>query len=108
MTRARSLSRLLDDQDVTTFAANDATPSVAGAGLCLTANTSATTVTAFDDGHIGQDIVVVISDAYTTIDFTGTSLKGNAGVNWSPGNGDFMRCTFDGTYWLCQVTDVTA
>lgn len=85
----------------------DATPSVLNRRNLQTANAGATTITAFDDGVRGQEILVLIGDANTTIDFTGTTLKGNAGVNWTPSSGDFMRCTFDGTNWLCQISDVT-
>lgn len=92
------------------FSANDATPSVkvGGTKLFQTANSNPTTITTFDDSYVGQEIVVRMNDANTTIDFTGTNLKGNAGVDWTPGNGDFMRCTYDGTNWYCTITDTTA
>lgn len=91
------------------FGVNDATPSVyTGSKTYVTANSVATTITAFDDAITDQEIVVIIGDANTTIDFTGTTLKGNAGADWTPGNGDFMRCRFNGTNWYCDVTDATA
>lgn len=90
-----------------TFGANDATPSVASGRNFATANTSATTITDFDDAKDGQEIVVWINDANTTIDFTSSGLKGNGGVDWSPASGDHMRCTYNGTDWLCEVFDNT-
>jgi hypothetical protein len=90
-----------------TFVANDATPSVAAGRNFRTANASATTITALDDGVDGQEVLVKTNDASTKVDFTGTTLKGNGGVDWTPANGDFMRCVFDGTNWLCSVHDAT-
>lgn len=89
------------------FAANDATPSVSDGKNFKTANSSSTTITALDDGVDGQEVLIWINDANTTVDFTGTTLKGNAGADWTPANGDFMRCTCQGTNWLCSVHDAT-
>ena len=93
---------------VHTFAAGDATPSVAGGHVFKTANTGATTITMFDDGYTGQKITVIIGDANTTIDFTGTNLEGNAGVDWSPAQNDHLSAVFDGTNWFCSISDNTA
>ena len=91
------------------FTAADATPSVAiDAPFYRTANTGATTITMFDDGYPGQVIRVLIQDAYTTLDFTGTNLKGNAGGDWSPTTNDWLEAIFDGTNWYCNVHDCTA
>lgn len=89
-----------------TFADGDATPSVGGAKYFRTANTGATTIADLEEGKIGQEVRIDFDDALTTIDFTGTTLTGNGGVDWTPGNGDFMVCHFDGTNWRCQVTEV--
>lgn len=89
--------------NIVTFSDEDATPSVIDANIFKTANTAATTITMFDGGKTGQGICVIINDDYTTIDFTGTNLKGNDGVDWSPGTGDVMFANFDGTYWYCDV-----
>lgn len=91
-----------------TFADQDATPSVAEGTYFVTANTVATTVTDFDDPTSGQIIIVEIGDALTTIDFTASGLKGNVGVDWSPTTGDHMTCVYNGTDWLCDVSDNTA
>jgi hypothetical protein len=101
------LSDLLWSEAFQTFTDADATPSVLNGKKYKTANTGATTITMFDDGVDGQDIFVVINDANTTIDFTGTNLKGNAGVDWTPGSGDTMHCVFDGTNWYCQVDNTS-
>ena len=93
------------------FADADTTPSVRTTeryGLFKTANTGATTISDFDDGQVGQVIYVIIDDANTTIDFTSSGLKGNAGVDWSPTTGDHMTCVYDGTDWYCDVSDNTA
>lgn len=91
-----------------TFTANDSTPSVAGGRIFKTANSAPTTITMFDSGTNGQEIVVVINDANTTIDFTGTNLKGNAGADWTPTTNDHMLCVFTGTNWHCRISDNTA
>jgi parallel beta-helix repeat protein len=90
------------------FTAADTTPSVRRGNLFRTQNTGGTTITDFDDGTEGKTIRVIIGDAFTTIDFTGSSLKGNAGVDWSPGNGDWMECTLYNNNWYCSVHDCTA
>lgn len=81
----------------------DATPDVLGRKVLITANTGGTTITGFDNGVIGQTVLLFIGDGNTTIDFTGTTLTGNGGVDWTPGDGDHMRATFDGTNWRCEV-----
>jgi hypothetical protein len=90
------------------FDDGDATPSVKNRTMFKTANTTATTITTFDDSAEGQVIRVIINDANTTIDFTGTNLKGNGGADWSPTTGDHMTCAFDGTNWYCDISDNTA
>ena len=93
---------------IQTFTAGDTSPSVVGHNLFQTANTGSTTITDFDDGRVGQRIDVLIQDANTTIDFTASGLKGNAGVDWTPTTGDSMYCVYDGTDWFCIVSDNTA
>ena len=111
---AAGVPTMIDKEQLTgystlaTFTSTDATPSVANKYLFKTANAGSTTITAFDDGQVGQVIRVIIADGNTTIDFTGTTLKGNQGSNWSPANGDHMTCVFDGTNWYCDVSDDTA
>lgn len=97
-----------DEDVIQDFTANDLTPSVAQGHYFKTANTSAKTITMFDGGFTGQVIRVIINDANTTVDFTGTHLKGNGGGDWTPSSGDHMTCLFDGTNWYCDVSDNTA
>ena len=87
---------------VYTFAANDTTPSVAGGRLFKTANRNQTTITMFGGGVVGQQIQVYI-DGNTTIDFTGTRLKGNNGADFTDAAGAVLAAWFDGTYWYCIV-----
>jgi hypothetical protein len=89
------------------FTDQDATPDVGDGNCFTTANTLATTITDFDSGRNGQTITVVFGDGLTTIDFTGTNLKGNVGADWSPAQSDHMVCTYDGTYWYCIISDNT-
>jgi len=90
------------------FEQNDATPSVTNwTNIYKTNNNAETTITDFDDGFEGQTIKVIFDDALTTIDFTSSGLRGNAGVDWSPAKYDWMECTYDGTDWYCAVHDTT-
>lgn len=82
-----------------------ATPSVGGFEAFKTNNASAVTMTGFSDGQLGQCISVIFGDSNTTVDFTGTSLKGNGGTDWNPGQNDSMICVYDGTNWYCTVSD---
>jgi hypothetical protein len=86
------------------FAANVGTPSVAAGGTFKTANSIATTITNFVGGYNGQRIVIVINDAFTTIDFTASNLVGNGGVDWSPSSGDSFTAVRDSAgQWFCQI-----
>lgn len=96
-----STSRML------TFTNGDLTPSVRGRRLCRTANTTAKTISMLDDGAEGQEVKVLFNDNNTTVDFTGTHLKGNGGVDWAPKQYDYMDCVFDGIDWYCKVVDCT-
>jgi hypothetical protein len=112
--RPRNVELVVDERRVEelaqTFTDQDATPSVLTGNntVYTTANTVATTITDFDDGYVGQSITVIIGDGNTTVDFTSSGLKGNAGVDWSPASGDHMICVYDGTDWYCIVSDNTA
>lgn len=86
------------------FASADTTPSVAGGTVFKTANLVPTTISFFDDGVAGQRIWVVINDANTTVDFTGTNLSGNAGGDWSPSTGDILHAVFISPKWYCTLS----
>ena len=42
------------------------------------------------------------------MDFTASTLKGNAGADWVPVAGDALIGVWDGTNWYCQIIDTTA
>ena len=84
------------------FTPQDTTPSVLGGRTCFrTANTSATTITNFDDAKQGRVIYVWVHDADTTFGFSGSYLKGNGELNvLAPANSVWMfKC--EGTFWTC-------
>jgi hypothetical protein len=91
------------------FTDGDSTPDVSDgvSNIYRTANTTPTTITDFSNGYQGQVINVLIYDANTTIDFTGTPLKGNNGVDWVPSDRDWMQCTYMSGNWYCSVHDTT-
>jgi hypothetical protein len=85
----------------TVLASGTTLPSVQNTSILQTANAAPTTITNFLVGRVGQTIKVLFGDANTTVDFTGTNLKGRAS-DWTPGVGDSMECTTpDGTTWYC-------
>lgn len=92
-------------KDMRTLTVNSTTPSVLYGHAFVTANTGATLISFLLDGYDGQEVIIVIRDAFTTIDFTGTNMKGNGGADWAaPINGS-MRCIFNKTLgaWFCTV-----
>ena len=93
------------DATISTFTDGDGTPSVIGATQFKTGNTNPTTITFFDGGIAGQEILVAFNDANTTIDFTDTNLRGNNRSDWTPSQYDHMKCFFDGSRWLCTVSN---
>jgi len=64
-----------------------------------------TTITALDDMVEGQTTEVHFRTGFYTVDFSGTTLKGNGGVDWVPANGDKMVCTKQGTNVYCITAD---
>ena len=97
------LSGRLYNRQIILFVDEDATPSVYNGNVFKTANTGATTITMFDNGITGQQILLIIDDAFTSIDFTGTNLIGNSGVDWTANDNDILSATFDGTNWFCEI-----
>jgi len=93
--------------EAVSFADMDATPDVGDGNFFKTANPHATTITMFDGGSDGQIIYVVIGDTHTTIDFTGTNLKGNAGADWTPTTNDHLVCIRDGNNSYSSISDNT-
>jgi hypothetical protein len=82
---------------ITTFADLDATPSVSAGNVFKTANSGATTVTTFDDGVAGQEILVIFGDANTTVDESGNIRLSAAFTSTAD---DTMRLVSDGTNWF--------
>jgi parallel beta-helix repeat protein len=74
--------------------ANSTTPSVADGAHFKTANTNPTTITNFSGGVDAQEITVVVNDANTTLDFSSSNLKGNAGVDRAMASGDAVRAVY--------------
>lgn len=77
------------------FTDADATPTVAAGTSFVTANTGATTITAFDDGYTGQTITVRVADANTTIS---SGLTGS-GRTVPCVSGDVLVWYYNGSAW---------
>lgn len=87
-TLATILHALQEGQsNLATVRAGDTTPSVAGVGVLLSANTGATSITQFDDGSPGQRIVFVFGDANTTL-VHGANLVLASGSNFTGASGN--------------------
>ncbi len=97
----------IDIHTFQTFAAGDTQPSVLAGKRFKTNNSHATTITKFEKGSIGKEIIVIIGDSHTTFAFVGTHLKGHGGVNWSPPAGAHLRAVFDGTNWHCECYEAS-
>jgi len=94
---------------VSTFGENDATPDISLGSIFKTANTAPTTIISFDKATIGSSskvYTVIVNDANTTFDFTGTSLRGNVGVDYAAKLGDHVTVTLDGDtgIFYCDVS----
>ena len=99
---------------IPTLTVNSATPDVSALGgvngTFQTANTSATTITQFSNGTVGQRITIIANDAYTSVQF-GTNILGLGGStsNLPLSLGDSLSFIYDtyvtgGTtyyYWHC-------
>lgn len=90
----------------TAFSANDTTPSVKplyGKNYFYTANSSATTITQFDDAIPGQEFLVLINDANTTLAHSATLLL-DGSINCSPPNGSVLTFVQEGTTYAREVS----
>ncbi len=107
--RVLSVSKWIDlsgriyNRIIIPFVDGDATPSVYSSNTFKTANTAPTIITTFDNGILGQQIAVLFGDSNTTIDFSGTNLLGNGGVDWTATQDDILAAVFDGTNWYCTI-----
>lgn len=84
---------------VTTFEDADTTPTVASARMCRTANTGATSITTFDGGEDGQEIVIQFNDSNTTI-VNGATIKLQGGQNFTAAQYDEIRFSLLSTVWI--------
>lgn len=82
-----------------------------GVNRFKTANTAAATLWGFNGVSgttwIGREVFILIDDANTGVDFTGTTLKGNGGVDLAAGASTVGKILhfvcIDGTNWACQI-----
>ena len=82
-----------------TFANGDTTPSILGSAVFITANTSGTSITTFDDGEPGVSKDLIFGDGNTTL-VHGTNLQMASNSNLTGTTGDTRRfSTEDGTIW---------
>ena len=89
------------------FANRDATPSVAGGSLFVTANTRATSISAFDDPTEGQQITIIIKDTHTDFTNGGVGGKGarrlvlSGNANWiAATTGDSISFVYNDGIWV--------
>lgn len=88
------------DYVVTTFADGDTTPSVSYGASFLMSNSTATSVTFFDDGYDGQEFTLRLSVNTTLVhDNTKLRLKGNVNVTGVSGS-NFMRFIRSAGVWF--------
>ena len=83
---------------------NDTTPSVISAQheIWRTNNSSSTTITAFDDGVLGQTVHLQLNDANTGFTHNASSfiLNGGANIAVGTGAGHTLSFVFIGTAWV--------
>ena len=87
--------------EIKTFTSRDTTPSVKNGNLFKTNNDRPITITQFDDGTTGQQITIIINDAYTNFTHDVRKIYLNGGANWTAGTtGDTISFVcVDGTKW---------
>ncbi len=84
---------------VDNIADGDLTPSVSGGVNFKTANSTAKTITNFDDGVNGQIINIIAGDDDTTI-ASNANIKHNAGSGRVMGEYDVAKFIHNGTLWV--------
>jgi len=84
---------------ITTFTANDTTPSVVLGNIFKVPDTwtMGNSITFFDDGSAGQQIVVIGGDSDCAV-VAGTHLK--LASTWTASSGDTLHLVYDGTDWF--------
>jgi hypothetical protein len=96
-------------QAITTLTANSATPALtAGKTRYKTANANPTTYTNFTGGSEGLQFSLLVNDAVSTFDFTGSSLNRPEGTDYVASSGDVLVFIHDGTNWTLEsINNVT-
>lgn len=84
---------------VTIFEDADTTPTVVSARMCRTANTETISITNFDNGVDGQEIVIQFNDNYTTIANNAT-IKLQGGQNFTASQYDQLSLSLLSTVWI--------
>jgi len=82
-----------------TLAVNSATPSVVGYDSFITANSSPTTITDFQEGVTGQIIRILCGDTNTTIQHNGAAITVAASGNLKLRSGSFYTLIKSGNGW---------
>ena len=82
-----------------TFTSGDTTPSVANGSFYKTYLNNSVSMTTFDDGYAGQEIIVQ-SQGAVTYDVTGTTIKCGS-TDIVTASGDMTKFLYDGTDWRC-------
>jgi len=90
-------------QRIPEFADGETAPSVRQSCIYKTANTAPTLIASLPDGLVGQEITIIVNDAFTTFDFTGTNLIEN-GIDYTAHVGDIIYAANDGTNWVCSLS----
>lgn len=80
-----------------TWTDGDTTPSVLNGQNFKTANTGATTITTFDEGREGQRILIVFTDANTTVS-EASNIRLSAAFTSTAD--DTMELVYDGSVWF--------
>jgi len=82
------------------FVDGDTTPSVANSlsGFFYAGNTSATTITAFDDGYSGQEITILASTGNTTLQHNANLILAGS-TNFAMTAGDVITLRLVSTIW---------
>ena len=74
----------------------DATPSIFSSSFFTTANTTETTITAFDDAWIGKETLIEIGDDNTIVDLSSEHFVADSSVSLDTSSGDVVRVIWDG------------
>lgn len=91
------------------FPGGDTTPAVDHGDAYYSNNSSATLITDFDSTCFDREITVIFGDSNTTLSFSGGTLKGNNGVNYTFQAGEMLiarrnrNISNNASVWHCQI-----